>query len=581
MKKLKSLIVILLSICILFSLTTFSEASELSVSVNSPKLGDNLTATINIPADTFGYSFNVTVKFDKANSVNSKTYASFKGNDDFTNTINHTIKAAYSGTGTVTISEIKLVDANAKVLNSTETITKNFTVSGGDTNTNTTPTNTTPTNTTPTNTTPTPTPTPDATYSNVNEAVVTTETVNLRSDANTNASIIEKIAKGTKGTRTGVGNNGWSKVTFNGKSGFMSSQYIKADTGNPTDQITFQDVNEKVKTLETVNLRQNYTTDSAKVDTIAKGTEGVRTGIGSNGWSKVTFNGKQGYMSSKYLEKTGDNTNTNATFKDTNDTVYTTEICNFRKGYTTSSEKISTLQRGTELKRKAVGTNGWSLVTYDGKDGYVYSEYLTTEKVEVKFTDKNDTMYIRTGCNFRKSYSTSSDKIGFLEVGTEVKRTAVGDNGWSKIKSGNNEGYVMTRFLTSEKPKDPEFEEVTKVMTAKQNCNVRESWTTSSAKLGLLEKGADVTVTGIGDNGWIRVDYDGKVAYISSPYLEDKKDEVPENVVENNTPTELETLNSEIGVIPEVGHNIADTLSIIAALTGLAIVVIKKVKKEN
>ena len=93
-------------------------------------------------------------------------------------------------------------------------------------------------------------------------------------------------------------------------------------TGNPTDQITFQDVNEKVKTLETVNLRQNYTTDSAKVDTIAKGTEGVRTGIGSNGWSRVTFNGKQGYMSSKYLEKTGDNTNTNASFKDTNDTVY-------------------------------------------------------------------------------------------------------------------------------------------------------------------------------------------------------------------------------------------------------------------
>ena len=63
MKKLKSLVVILLSICILFSLTTFSEASELSVSVNSPKLGENLTATISIPADTFGYSFNVTVKF--------------------------------------------------------------------------------------------------------------------------------------------------------------------------------------------------------------------------------------------------------------------------------------------------------------------------------------------------------------------------------------------------------------------------------------------------------------------------------------------------------------------------------------
>lgn len=236
-------------------------------------------------------------------------------------------------------------------------------------------------------------------------------------------------------------------------------------------------------------------------------------------------------------------TNTNTTtpttttnevkFTDVNETVYTTDRVNLRKSYSTSSEKITTLAKDTKLTRTGVASNGWSRVNYNGQTAYIYTQYLAKEETqkpeedkkedEVKFTDVNKTMYAKQNCNLRKSWSTKSDLAGYLTKGEEVTVTGTADNGWTRIKYKNQDIYVATRLLVAEKPDDDEPEE-----------------------------------------------------------KPDENTEEPEVPVEK---TELEKLQEEIGVLPEVGNNIATqiyvfvaVISLVSSLAGLYYINKKEVK---
>lgn len=157
---------------------------------------------------------------------------------------------------------------------------------------------------------------------------------------------------------------------------------------------------------------------------------------------------------------TTNNNSAEVKFSDVNETVYTTDRCNVRKSYSTSSDKITTLEKGTSLKRTGVASNGWSRVSYNGGTAYISSQYLTTTQVEIKFKDVNETLYAIQDCNLRKSWSTDSDKVGYLTTGQEVTRTGIADNGWSRINNNGQVVYVASRLLTAEKPEEKPEEEL-------------------------------------------------------------------------------------------------------------------------
>ena len=221
----------------------------------------------------------------------------------------------------------------------------------------------------------------------------------------------------------------------------------------------------------------------------------------------------------------------------------------------------------------------------------------TTTK-DPKFTDVNETVYTTERCNIRSSYSTESTILNTVEKGTKLTRTATGDNGWSRISYEGKTAYVSSQYLTKTAPEEEEPEEEKVVfkdthenLYAKQSCNLRASWSTESEKVGYLTKGQAVERTGYADNGWSRIIYEGKTVYVASrllsvekPEEEIEEEEEPTNEVDTNTvvddPTQmseedrLKELQDEVGVLPEVGNNIAKTMYIcitVVALIGAAI----------
>ena len=82
---------------------------------------------------------------------------------------------------------------------------------------------------------------------------------------------------------------------------------------------------------------------------------------------------------------------------------------------------------------------------------------------------------------------------------------------------------------TAPQENDSLFTETDETMYATTTVNVRSSYSTNSDKLGSLTKAQSVTRTGIGTGaaaGWSRIEFNGKVAYVSSDYLSATKPQV-------------------------------------------------------
>ena len=241
------------------------------------------------------------------------------------------------------------------------------------------------------------------------------------------------------------------------------------------------------------------------------------------------------------------------TFTDVNEKVYTTERCNIRASYSTSSSKLGTVSKGTALTRTGVGSNGWSRIVYNGNTAYITSQYITTTDpntattnttvsnttnnttsnsttADVTFKDTNDTMYAVQNCNVRKGPSTDTDKVGGLEKGQEVTRTGTSTTGWSRIKYNGTTAYVATRLLSKEKPNEEVQNEVDTENTITNEVNT------------------DITNS-------------------------------VDNVLTNEQ--KLAIIQEEVGVLPEVGINYATVAYIVITAFAIIVACVILYKKEN
>ena len=67
------------------------------------------------------------------------------------------------------------------------------------------------------------------------------------------------------------------------------------------EEPTFKNTNDKMYAKKEINVRKSYSASSAKIGSLKAGESITRTGIGSNGWSKVTYNGTTGYIQTNLL----------------------------------------------------------------------------------------------------------------------------------------------------------------------------------------------------------------------------------------------------------------------------------------
>ncbi len=127
--------------------------------------------------------------------------------------------------------------------------------------------------------------------------------LNLRSNANTSSSVIASMPKGSTvtvldGKRQ---TNGFYRVSYNGKTGYASAQYISFSKPVVVDNSSYSGyINTSSQPL---NLRSNANTSSSVLASMPKGAavtvlDGKRQ---TNGFYHVKYNSKTGYASAQYI----------------------------------------------------------------------------------------------------------------------------------------------------------------------------------------------------------------------------------------------------------------------------------------
>ena len=100
------------------------------------------------------------------------------------------------------------------------------------------------------------------------------------------------------------------------------------------------------------------------------------------------------------------------------------------------------------------------------------------------------------------------------------------------------------------------FTDCSETMYATTTVNVRSSYSTNSDKLGSLTKAQSVTRTGIGTGdaaGWSRIEFNGKVAYVSSDYLSATKPQVSVSKPSTDNSSSGSTQTSKPSTKPSTG----------------------------
>lgn len=239
-KVIKSIFLIIFAIAVL---SIFSQVKAATATISANKttatVGDSIQVTVKINAATWNIKVSgsasdsiVGVDFDAKNKVTTQTYS---------------IDTSKAGTYTVSISG-DISDESAgendpaiKVSDSVSITVKAKSTSGSNSGSG---NNTGGSTTKPS--------TPTEKYTDVNEKVYsTTDGLNVRKSAN--GTIIGSLSKGDEVTRTGIGNQGWSRIKLsNGTTAYVSSSYL-TKTKPAEDKPKTEEPKENTTSNEEVN----------------------------------------------------------------------------------------------------------------------------------------------------------------------------------------------------------------------------------------------------------------------------------------------------------------------------------------
>ena len=118
----------------------------------------------------------------------------------------------------------------------------------------------------------------------------------VRSGRGTNHSKLTSIPQGKIVDVSDIQNN-WGKVTYNGHTGYISMQYTQKYTETAANTTS-----SSYKTTDNLRIRSGRGTNYKTLTTIPKG-KTVSVSDIQNNWGKVTYSGKTGYSSMKYMTK--------------------------------------------------------------------------------------------------------------------------------------------------------------------------------------------------------------------------------------------------------------------------------------
>ena len=268
--------------------------------------------------------------------------------------------------------------------------------------------------------------------------VVTCGTLNLRAEANTSSAVLGKYGWGTQVLVKDIEGD-WASVNVGGQEGYMYARYLGSE--GETNATRYVATNTRG-----LNLRATPTGDI--LGSYPRGTK--VTVLSTDGaWSKVSVDGKTGYMSTQWLSSSKPGAPVSPSVPAVGYAVVNnprdTQVLFLRREPSVSSEALGYYRNGKQVKLLEK-LDGWYKVSVDGKTGYMMAKFLkvTSSAVSGKATviNPNGNSYV----NFRSGPSLNASVLRTVSVGKTInvlERTT----DWTKAEIDGQVGYISSWFL--------------------------------------------------------------------------------------------------------------------------------------
>ena len=131
--------------------------------------------------------------------------------------------------------------------------------------------------------------------------VINIDSLNVRKGANAKSTKLGIVKKGQTLEVISI-SNGWAKINFKGNTGYVSSKYLKEVKDTKTSSSKYKK-REMSVTSTTLTVRKSNSTKSSSLGKLKKGNVVIAVQESSNGWVKIEYKGKFGYVQNSNLKK--------------------------------------------------------------------------------------------------------------------------------------------------------------------------------------------------------------------------------------------------------------------------------------
>lgn len=307
-----------------------------------------------------------------------------------------------------------------------------------------------------------------------NTAKVNVDTANLRETADENSKILKQLSLNDN-LEVVEETGDWYKVKNSNVTGYVRKDLVTVEnkkenintsnTSNTQNSENTSIANTENKSEETTNeqivvedtkLKIVPTINSTDIIDVKKD-EKVTVIETINGWVCVQKDNTKGWIRKDKLASKTDETTTNKEEANNQEESKTTETpiktayisetkVNVRKEADKNSEVVVKLTQNTSVEVYAE-ENGWSKIKVDGKEGYVSSDLLSDQKVEVTKTTNNTTTNTtnnKTNNTTKKNNVTSRSSTTVRE---EKQTTQAVSSGKGSTVVATAKNYIGSKYV--------------------------------------------------------------------------------------------------------------------------------------
>ena len=223
---------------------------------------------------------------------------------------------------------------------------------------------------------------PAVSYRSVHETVYAARDVYVRSGPGSVYPVIGRIAKAESLKRGAIGDNGWSQILYNGGEAYVNTPHLSVTPVlNQPDYdestVSFTPCDDYLYATGTTKLRVGPGFEYAVIGHLNGGNGTQRIAQGDNGWSRVIFHDTEAYACTAHLTGSRTGKDQSPVYQEAVETLYVSEEVNVRYGPDTDYDSLGLLSKGTAVERLALGSDGWSRISFNGQQAYVCTAYLS------------------------------------------------------------------------------------------------------------------------------------------------------------------------------------------------------------